>query len=83
MSAFLCLVCEIYVCAECWLEHGSHEGMEEVKEDSEREVEREEMCEKKRESERQERDQREKMENKKLGVLEKNQEESYKDIWKG
>ena len=28
VSIFLCLVCEIYVCAGCMDEHRSHEGME-------------------------------------------------------
>ena len=51
-AVFLCLVCEIYVCAGCMRKHRWHEGMEEVREESER-------------------DQREKMENKKLGVWEK------------
>ena len=68
VAVFLCLGCEIYVCADCMDGHRSHVGMEELRKKSERKVKGEEMAiwGKKREGE--EREQREKRENKKPEV---------------
>ena len=84
VSIFLCLVCEIYVCAGCMDEHRSHDGMEMWRKESERKMEREEMeiCGKKSERESEEMDKREKRTNKKPGILEKIKKRLTKTVGK-
>ena len=78
VSIFLCLVCEIYVCAGCMDEHRSHVGMEVWEKESEGKMEGEKMkmCGRKNGGEA--RDQREKRKNKKPEYWEKTTKKTTK-----